>query len=548
MEGYHFLGSVVSDTFSTLLLLGIFIAAWRKDKRRFTGYWLAGWSLYTLRFVFELLGLLAPTARGLELPLLAVAAASSFFSLTAAIVLGRDTSLLKATLLACAAAAALIAVFLAKAPTASVTLVSFAFLGLLQIVAGTLFMGFYASSRSVGAFLAGLAQILWGFFKLSYPFASYPIWFSLLGYEFRGFLQVATGASVAIMLYELARDAARRETVRYRALFGGMTDSVFVADFQGGKLGSILEANDAAIALLGYGREELQRMNPLDIFRPEGRSASESPLKALAETGKTRFQTYHLAKDGRRIPVEINASVFLLDGRPVVLGIARDRSEQMTSENRLRVALEQRELLLREMNHRVKNNLQIVSSLLRLQAGETREHEAAVALQDSQARVASMALVHEMLYSDRDLEAVDMSHYLPRLFRDIAAMRDPAGKVRREISVDPIKCPIDRAIPIGLIATELVTNAYKHAFAERGEGRLRLSLNRGGTVDRLVVADDGSGAPEAASEGGTHLGMVMVEALVAQIGAAISRQSGPGTTWVVDIPPGQLDPKSQAGN
>ncbi|MDA8427257.1 MAG: PAS domain S-box protein [Treponema sp.] len=545
MHDYRLLGAVASDAFATLFLLGIFVAAWWKDRRRFPGYWLIGWSLYTARFIFEVLGLLVPPAPILELSLLATTAASSLFFLAAALVLARSVFSVRRILTAIAAAvAAMVAAFLAEVPPDSLSLASFAVFGVLQIAAGALFIESRTSSRSVGALLAGLSQIVWGLFKLSYPFVSYSMWGGVRGYEFRGFLQVATGASVAIMLYELARDAARRESVRYRALFEGMTDSVFVADFQGGKLGAILEANDTAIDRLGYSKEELQGMSPLDLSRPEGRSASENPLRTLAETGRARFSTYHLAKDGRRIPVEVNASVFLLDGRPVVLGIARDRSEQVASEAKLRAALEQRELLLREMNHRVKNNLQIVSSLLRLQAGETREPEAAIALQDSQARVASMALVHEMLYADRDLEAVDMSHYLPRLLRDIAALRDPSGTVRCETEVEAVTCSIDRAIPLGLIVTELVTNAYKHAFSGTNGGHLRVSYTRSADGTRLVVADDGAGISGASGPGGAHLGMVMVEALVTQIGAVIARRTGPGTTWIVELPADQLNPES----
>jgi PAS domain S-box-containing protein len=538
MHDYRFLGAIGSDAFTTIFLLGIFFAAWWKDKRRFSGCWLIGWSLYTLRFVFELAGIFFPKASLIDFFLLAVAAASSIFFLSAARVLRHDDPYLrKAALASAAAATAIAAALMVGAPQNTVNLVSFAVFGALQIFTGALFIEFWTSSRSVGALLAGLAQIVWGLFKLSYPFSPYPVWLTVWGYEYRGFFQVATGSSVAIMLFELARDTARRETMRYRVLFEGMTDAAFVADFQGGTVGKILEANGAAAELLGYGKEELQRLSPLDLSRSDSRSESEKLLRTLAQTGKARFFTHHLAKDGRRIPVEINASVFLLDGKPVVLGIARDRREMEADEAKLRAALEQRELLLREMNHRVKNNLQIVSSLLRLQSNELHESEAVAALQDSQARVASMALVHEILYSDKDIEAVDMSGYLPRLFRDIAALRDPSDRIRREIDIESIKFPIDRAIPIGLIVTELLTNAYKHAFAEAKGGLLRLSLVHGESKDRLVVADDGAGTASAPDPSGTHLGMVMIEALVAQIGAAMTRQTGRGTTWVVDIPP-----------
>lgn len=225
-----------------------------------------------------------------------------------------------------------------------------------------------------------------------------------------------------------------------------------------------------------------------------------------------------------------------------------DITQRQRVEEALRAALAEKTVLLKEVHHRVKNNLQIVASLLNLQARQVQSPAALAALQDTRDRIRSMALLHETLYREGDLGRVDGAVYLAHLCAHLsAAFGSEAGRVRLRHRLAPIPLTLDQAVPCGLIANELVSNAFKHAFpGERGgEVCVALIAEPDGRL-ALTVTDDGVGLPPGlAIERSDALGLQLVVGLTRQLGGAIETQSENGAAFRVVFPafcPNEISP------
>ncbi len=201
-------------------------------------------------------------------------------------------------------------------------------------------------------------------------------------------------------------------------------------------------------------------------------------------------------------------------------------------------ALKERNLLMQEMNHRVKNNLQVISSLLDLQSRQTKETAAQSAMREAKSRVKSMALIHQKLYQQDAVKAVVVKEYLYDLSESLfESYRASAEKIQFESDIDDLLLDVDVVIPLGLIINELISNALKYAFTGRASGKLSLSLKRNAAGLTLRVSDDGNGLPEnfqlatAAS-----FGMKLVLSLVKKLDAEFAWSSASGAAFVLSIP------------
>jgi two-component sensor histidine kinase len=184
----------------------------------------------------------------------------------------------------------------------------------------------------------------------------------------------------------------------------------------------------------------------------------------------------------------------------------------------------------------VKNNLQIIVSLLSLQTETIRDPSSIEALSDSKARVYSIALVHELLYSDRSLATIDLKSYAEELAKSIGSSRGQEGKIGIMIDGHSLRYDIERAIPVGLILVELVTNAFKYAFRGRSRGLVRISIDSDPDGDSICVEDDGVGMATDGHDGRT-LGLSLVDMLSKQLGGKIEfSSSGAGTSWRLVVP------------
>ena len=215
------------------------------------------------------------------------------------------------------------------------------------------------------------------------------------------------------------------------------------------------------------------------------------------------------------------------------VGCCVDVTERREQAERLAAALAEKTVLLQEIHHRVKNNLTVISSLLNLQAGATPDPAIRAALADSQGRVKSMALLHQLLYEKKDFAQVNLGDYLHQLAR-LALTSADAQRIAVEFDLAPITLDLERAVPCGLLVNELLTNAYKHAFPDGRTGTLRLELHmlEEDGVALLAISDDGIGLPEALTLGQTQsLGLQLIPLLAEQAGGQLKVERGVGTRF-----------------
>jgi two-component sensor histidine kinase len=214
----------------------------------------------------------------------------------------------------------------------------------------------------------------------------------------------------------------------------------------------------------------------------------------------------------------------------------RQFNSLLEGEEQIRTSLKEKEVLLKEIHHRVKNNLQIVSSLLYLQAAKTEHPGAVSALKESRARVKSMALIHERLYQSPNLASVDMGGYTRNLVSDLYhSYRTQESSVRLTTNIEDITLGITEAIPCGLIINELISNALKHAFPEGREGEITIELvKEGANRTTLTVSDNGIGFPEQVDWlNSPSLGLTLINSLVGQLEGTIELDRRGGTTFTI---------------
>ena len=234
--------------------------------------------------------------------------------------------------------------------------------------------------------------------------------------------------------------------------------------------------------MYGWTAEEVIGKPTVEILQPEFVDVEpDEVFRRLLEDGRFEGQVIHPRKDGTRIHTEARAVALKdKDGRITgFVSIDRDITERRQTEDKIRASLQEKEVLLKEINHRVKNNLQIISSLLNLQSRDIQDEQALRSFQVSQDRIRAMAMVHEMLYQSDDLARIDFGGYIKSLATDLGSayglgVRD----IDLKIDVENIMLSVDTAIPCGVIVNELVANALKHAFPGTGRARFPSASRR----------------------------------------------------------------------
>jgi PAS domain S-box-containing protein len=245
-----------------------------------------------------------------------------------------------------------------------------------------------------------------------------------------------------------------------------------------------------------------------------------------------------MRSDGSEFAVDVMLSPMRVGDDQIVLCVVRDVTTQRQDEQRLRDSLQEKETLLKEIHHRVKNNLAVISSLLYLQSRRTSDPETANVLEESQRRIRSMALVHETLYRSGSLAAVEFAAYAEALCKEVQnSHMDPAQDIRVTVDTVPVQMPIDIAVPCALILNELLVNAFKHAFTARATGEIRLGISETAEGETcIVVADNGVGGL-VASEHGLSLGITLISSLSRQIDARhVTESDDTGTRVTLLIP------------
>src|SRR5579864_6815112 len=307
----------------------------------------------------------------------------------------------------------------------------------------------------------------------------------------------------------------------------------------------IMLFNQGAEKIFGYSYQEVVGQS-LDILLPERLSPihrqhihdfAGSPVTArrMGERGEIRGRR----KDGTEFPAEASISKVAVDGLTMFTVILRDVTQRVAAEEKIKTSLREKEALLKEIHHRVKNNLQVVSSLLGLQSRVVHDEQTRKMFLESQNRIHSMALLHESLYQSNNLSRVDFPEYIRQLashlFHSYGVV---AESIHLRTDLDALYLNMDAAVPAGLIINELVSNSLKYAFPDGREGEVRIELREHMEgMARLVVADNGIGLRSDIDwVTARSLGLRLVRTLAEQLGAKIEVQSHAGTEVQLTFP------------
>jgi PAS domain S-box-containing protein len=375
-------------------------------------------------------------------------------------------------------------------------------------------------------------------------------WYTSLLRDEAGRVEAILSLGLDVTERRRMEEALRESEEKHRGLYEAVSGGVVVQDAQG----RIVEANAEACKILGLSLDQMRGLTSTDprwrTIREDGSSfpAPERPLAVALRTGKpVRGNVSGVFNPDleRYRWVQSNAEPLLERTTGQVLGAVAtfwDITERKEVEEQLKSALKEKDVLLKEVHHRVKNNLQVISALLDLKAAGLVDPEALQAFRDSQNRVRAMALIHEKLYQSPSLARMDFETYLrglvDHLFLAYGVEPDPI-QLSLQTGADPVSA--DAAVPVGLILNELISNSLKHAFCSGRRGTITVSFARGesGTW-ALKVADDGPGLPPGLDFRTTEtLGLQLVCILVRQIGGTIERLPGPGTGFTItfsDLP------------
>jgi PAS domain S-box-containing protein len=301
---------------------------------------------------------------------------------------------------------------------------------------------------------------------------------------------------------------------------------------------NIIYANTSTERLTGYSQEELSRMKFWDWsdgdFKELVRSRGLARLRG--EPVPTQYESRFITKDSEEKWSIVSAGRIEFRGKPAVIATLLDITDIKAAEEQIRTSLTEKEVLLKEVHHRVKNNLQIISTLLDLQFEKIVDEPSLKALRESQDRIKAMALLHEKLYQSSDLASIDFAEYMEKLalflFNSHMADQD---RINLKVDVGHLPLDIDRAIPCGLIVNELVSNALKYAFPGDRSGTISIIILKD-KDDRitLTVADTGVGMPPGLDFRNTEtLGLQLVNMLARQLGGQVSLESGSGTAFTI---------------
>jgi len=304
---------------------------------------------------------------------------------------------------------------------------------------------------------------------------------------------------------------------------------------------SIIFFNRSAEATSGYSAQEVHAKSIRLLFR--GGLAGFHPvwIAPLDPSGENAMMSSELReimgrrKDGSEFPAKVSLSKIEVDGRTILSLMLQDVASHAFIEERLRAALREKEVLLEEVHHRVKNNLQVITSLLGLQARSIKDSATRIKFDESRYRIQAMAILHEILDESSSLAEIDFADYIQRLVAHVVRSYGAIGRIRTQLRLDRLACHRDVALPCGLIVNEVLSNALKYAFPGGKAGEVQIELRReaSGKV-HLLIADNGIGLPTGCDwETSPTLGLRLVRTLASQIEATMQITGSQGTSFTI---------------
>ncbi len=325
-----------------------------------------------------------------------------------------------------------------------------------------------------------------------------------------------------------------------RLLLRTLVDHLPVAVYAKDAAGRMMLANSVAVQNSGVASEtELLGKTVFELFPPELATRRQADDRTIIESGRPILNREEkVPRPDGTFAWQLVSQVPLHDNEGRIIGLVeidQDITERKQIEEQIKASLREKEVLLKEIHHRVKNNMQIISSLLSLQAEYIKDPQAFSSFKESQERIRSMALIHEKLYQSHDLAHINFAEYINDLSVFLYSSYTPAlSHIALKVDVEDIYLDIGHAVPCGLIVNELVTNALKYAFPAGRSGEIKVAVCQEGNRYTLTVSDNGVGFPPHVDFRKTSsFGMQLVIMLVRQLNGIIELEAGGGTTFTI---------------
>lgn len=345
---------------------------------------------------------------------------------------------------------------------------------------------------------------------------------------------------------QVQTEAALQESQRFiQKIADTVPVILYVYDFVDHR---IVYSNRGVLELLGYPIDDLPNAKtefPVELLHPDDRSlmlqqrhqrwqsASENDIL------QSEYRMRHCSGEWRYIQAQETLFARTSDGLPKqILGVAVDITDRKQTQQ-LQAALKEKEILLKEVHHRVKNNLQIIYSLLRIQGRQVKDPQVAAIFVESQNRIKSIALIHEKLYRSKDFSEIELKQYIPSLVTSLfSSYAIQTDLISFKTNVEGVSLDIDTAIPCGLIINELISNSLKYAFSKTETGEIYVEFRQTETGQiSLVCRDNGMGIPKEFDLQNTRsLGLTLVKDLVEQLEGRMTIDHSSGTTFEITFP------------
>ena len=341
---------------------------------------------------------------------------------------------------------------------------------------------------------------------------------------------------MAFALHTMEVETARKRLGdMWRATFESAQDGILLLD--GSSLRVVL-ANKAMEDLVGISTNDLVGLSLEDLYPPETREPlGERVASGIRENPGLFCDVPLRRRGGGMVLTDMHSCPLELEGRLHVLGIFRDISLHKEAEERINQLLREKEILLREVHHRIKNNMSAIYSMLRLHAGAQTDVALAKVLEDAASRIQSMVMLYDRLYRSRSISDISLKEYLPSLLQEMLLSFPHRESVTVETDLEDVMIGANFVFSLGIIVTELTTNAMKYAFAGRPRGVLRVTAAQRDGWLTLVFEDDGVGLPEGLTlENAPGFGLQLVHLLVQQARGSVEVERHPGTRFRLAFP------------
>ncbi len=327
--------------------------------------------------------------------------------------------------------------------------------------------------------------------------------------------------------------ALRESEEKFRDIFNQAAEGILIMPVDG----TSLTANESFARMHGYASpEEMSNLRLSDLDTPASARLADERLQRLLAGETINFEVDHRHRDGHSFPLNVCCKVIQFGEKQYFVGFHQDITERRRIEKALHRQLEEKEIIVRESHHRIKNNITSIASLLTLQAGSVKSREARSALLDATGRVHSMAGLYNKMLATGDYRNIEAGPYLSDLLDTIAALYEGAVRITIEKHFNQFTLGRKQIFPLGIIVNELITNSMKYAFAGRKSGKIRVSAVKKENRIKLTVHDNGNGLPEGSDINSSNgFGFRLVKMMSEQLAGSFKIENRSGVRCTLEF-------------